>query len=250
MGAAASAIADGLNTSNKEEAKAKEQLELMMKLADARLDTFQSKLNTMFLDRESTMKTSVPGKRALRFERHVKVDTETAPAKGVEDAVDDFFGAGDTGSKGVLEGFKNVVKVGLSAILGDTSAGESYDEKFFVCMKHNAIIRVDMYTYKYNFSNEGVISTHKNILAYILCISVVDHRDVTVDELIYLASEFAGDGDVGAKSGYQTYLESLMKTWNNLNSVDPLAVPGRAKIEHLILPSPSNTLKGVEEAET
>jgi hypothetical protein len=29
------------------------------------------------LDRESTMKTSVPGKRALRFERHVKVDTET-----------------------------------------------------------------------------------------------------------------------------------------------------------------------------
>ena len=48
-----------------------------------------------------------------------------------------------------------------------------------------------MYTYKYNFANEGVISTHKNILAYILCISVVDHRDVTLDELIYLASEFA-----------------------------------------------------------
>jgi len=40
MGAAASIIADKLNTSDKEEAKAKEQLELMMKLADARLDTF------------------------------------------------------------------------------------------------------------------------------------------------------------------------------------------------------------------
>jgi hypothetical protein len=78
MGAAASAIAGALNTSDKEESKAKEQLELMMKLADSRLDTFQAKLNTMFLDRESTMKTSVPGKRALRFERHVKVDTETA----------------------------------------------------------------------------------------------------------------------------------------------------------------------------
>lgn len=41
--------------------------------------------------------------------------------------------------------------------------------------------------------NEGVISTHKNVLAYILCISVVDHSDVTVDEIVYLASEFAGD---------------------------------------------------------
>jgi hypothetical protein len=60
------------------------------------------------------------------------------PAKGVEDAVDAFFGTSDTGSKGVLEGFKNVVKVGLSAILGDTSAGECYDEKFFVCMKQYA----------------------------------------------------------------------------------------------------------------
>jgi hypothetical protein len=78
MGAAASAIAIALNTSDKEESKSKEQLELMMKLADARLDTFQAKLNTMFLDRECTMKTSVPGNRALRFERHVKVDTETA----------------------------------------------------------------------------------------------------------------------------------------------------------------------------
>jgi hypothetical protein len=46
---------------------------------------------------------------------------------------------------------------------------------------------------RYNFNNEGVIATHKNVLAYILCISVVDHEDVTVDEIVYLASEFAGD---------------------------------------------------------
>jgi len=77
MGAVASAITNALDHSKEDEAKAKEQLELMMKLADARLDTFESELRTMFLDRESTMKTSVPGKRALRFERHVQVDTET-----------------------------------------------------------------------------------------------------------------------------------------------------------------------------
>ncbi|KAI9784245.1 MAG: hypothetical protein M1816_000917 [Peltula sp. TS41687] len=232
MGAAASAIANTLNHSDADEAKVKEQLELMMKLADARLDTFEGELNRMFLDHESAMKTSVPGKRALRFERHVQVDTETTPGEGVGKAVEAFFGAGETGSKGVLEGFKNVVKTGLSTILGDTSAGESYDKKFFVCVKHNAIIRVDMYTYKYNFGTQGVVSTHKNILAYILCISVVDHRDVTVDELIYLASEFAGDGAVGVDSGFEKYLEMIMKTWNALKAIDPLPTVGRQVIEY------------------
>ena len=73
-----------------------------------------------------------------------------------------------------------------------------------------------MYTYRYNFSNEGVISTHKNVLAYILCISVVDHTDVTVDEMVYLASEFAGD----APDQYGNYLNSLVKTWKELRAND------------------------------
>ena len=77
MGQVASAIANALDNSKEKEAQAKEQLELMMKLADARLDTFEAKLKTMFLDKDSSQKTSVPGKRALRFERHVSVDTET-----------------------------------------------------------------------------------------------------------------------------------------------------------------------------
>ncbi|KAK1589755.1 uncharacterized protein LY79DRAFT_608563 [Colletotrichum navitas] len=232
MGNALSALIAPNEAADENERKKKEQLELMMKLADARLDTFQGELEKMFLDRESAMKTSVPGKRALRFERHVAVDAESTPGKGVEDAVDSFFGASETGAKGVLDGFKSVVKTGLSAILGDSSAGESYDKKFFVCMKHNAIIRVDMYTYKYTFGSKGVVDVHKNILAYILCISVVDHRDVTLDELIYLASEFAGDGDVGPGSGFQQYLEMIMKTWNALRAIDPLPVSGRPALEY------------------
>lgn len=68
-------ISDLLNDDKKED-KVKEQLELMMKLADSRLDTFESELKTMFLDQESAAKTSIPGRRALRFERHVQVDAE------------------------------------------------------------------------------------------------------------------------------------------------------------------------------
>ena len=81
MGQIASTVSNALDTSKENEAKQKEQLELMMKLADARLDTFEGELKEMFLNRESAMKTSVPGKRALRFERHVSVDTETTVSR-------------------------------------------------------------------------------------------------------------------------------------------------------------------------
>ncbi|KAJ5992576.1 hypothetical protein N7451_008300 [Penicillium sp. IBT 35674x] len=57
----------------------------------------------------------------------------------------------------------------------------------------NALIRVDMSTYRYKFTNEGVISNYKNVLAYIVCNFVVSHNDLTVDEMVYLASKFAGD---------------------------------------------------------
>ena len=68
---------------------------------------------------------SVPGKRALRFERSVRVDTGAEViiisfivnvesktdkieqgAPGVGEAVDAFFGAQTTGLTGVLDGFK------------------------------------------------------------------------------------------------------------------------------------------------
>lgn len=75
MGNAVSEIVKQIDRADEKEAKAKEQLELMMKLSDARLDTFEAKLKNMFLDNESASKTSVPGKRALRFERSVRVDT-------------------------------------------------------------------------------------------------------------------------------------------------------------------------------
>jgi hypothetical protein len=66
-----------LDNSDAKEDKAKEQLNILMKLADARLDTFQSELEQMFLDPDGAAKRSVPGKRALRFERSVRVDTSS-----------------------------------------------------------------------------------------------------------------------------------------------------------------------------
>jgi hypothetical protein len=95
MGNVVSDIVKNIDKAGEKEQAAKEQLEMLMKLADARLDTFQERLNRMFLDQDcmfvgktwkvkyvlillllsAAAKMSVPGKRALRFERSVRVDT-------------------------------------------------------------------------------------------------------------------------------------------------------------------------------
>ena len=69
------AISSLLDDSDEKEAKTREQLDILMKLAESRLDTFEGELISMFLDKDSAAKRSVPGKRALRFERSVRVDT-------------------------------------------------------------------------------------------------------------------------------------------------------------------------------
>lgn len=52
MGNSVSEMVKKIDQGDEKEKVKKEQLELMMKLADARLDTFQEKLNRMFLDNE------------------------------------------------------------------------------------------------------------------------------------------------------------------------------------------------------
>lgn len=71
------------------------------------------------------------------------------------------------------------------------------------------MIRMDLFTYRYNFSNEGVISSRNNVLTYVLCTSVVDHNDLTVDEMVYLASEFAGD----VRDEYEAYPNGWIQVW-------------------------------------
>ena len=77
MGAVVSDVSKGLDTNDESARRAKEQLEIIVKLADARLDVFESELRTASIDRDSAMNPSLPRGRALRLERHCLVDTET-----------------------------------------------------------------------------------------------------------------------------------------------------------------------------
>ncbi|VDB86051.1 unnamed protein product [Peniophora sp. CBMAI 1063] len=271
-----------------DDARAREQLEVLLKLADARLDTYQGQLEMMFLDNAGAAKRSVPGKRALRFARYVGVNVgvdqesyeqENAPSESnpdesglpkvtekkvstktafteVDEVVRTFFNITpeewapstvvpsnrnlqelpQTKRVSAMRGFAKVVSNGLKEILMETtSTGESTDQKFFVCIHHNAVIRIDVMTYRYNFNkvvnketekDAGKASTFlsfngqicENIFGYVYCLSVVDHSQVTDDELVFLASEFAGD----ALNEFGAYIDELMAVWAKLRAGNPI----------------------------
>jgi hypothetical protein len=264
MGANASSLVNPTSPSAITDPKLREQVDVLTKLADARLDAYQNKLEMQFLDNDGTAKRSVPGKRALRFSRYIGLDvgkkdvyvqseaeasTKVAPYLDVFDVVSRFFSISradldktDDKRAAAVRGFATVVSNGLSAILQNTSSGENTEQKFFVCIHHNAVIRIDVMTYRYNFSHFDeagntrsqssaapgqadansstkltMVGTFENIFGYVYCVSVVDHRDVTDDEIVFLASEFAGD----RLDEFGAYLDQLIAVWAKLRINGP-----------------------------
>ena len=93
MGASASALVNPASPDAVSDPKLREQLDVLLKLTDARLYAYQKELEMMFVDGDSqsslpfplppiylpllplgAAKRSVPGKRALRFSRYVGID--------------------------------------------------------------------------------------------------------------------------------------------------------------------------------
>ena len=73
------------------------------------------------------------------------------------EAVNEFF----KGKSGVKQGFKAIVKQGLSGLIGDTTIGETTENMFFVFPENYSIVRVDVKAYKYTFSTKGVLAKER-----------------------------------------------------------------------------------------
>ncbi|KAG9094450.1 hypothetical protein FS749_012455 [Ceratobasidium sp. UAMH 11750] len=218
MGTAVSAFRETLKKSdqtNKQDVE--EQLKFLVSAANDRLDKYQAELENGFSDKASIQRRSIPGNRALRWVREYTVRVDEHAADGIGAAVDSFFKAGEKGNgnagQDVLTGFKNIIQTGLNAFLGNNQAGEHEEQKFFVFVQHNAIIRIDVKLWRYNFTGTGVMADSENVLCYIFCTSVVDRSALTLDELTFLLSEHAGDDKVEA------YVDKLISVWNKMRLV-------------------------------
>ncbi|KAH6908487.1 hypothetical protein BKA70DRAFT_1427079 [Coprinopsis sp. MPI-PUGE-AT-0042] len=205
-------------------ARMREQLDFLVNAANSKLDKYQNELDDMFTDPATVEKKSVPGIRAIRWDRGYRVGvSEENAGSGLNEIVDGFFGMIEGGS--VVGGFKKIVSGALGTILGNRNAGEQEEQKFFIFMKENAVIRIDVKIWRYNFSSKGVMAETENVLCYIFCTSVVDSSKLKMDEFSYLLSEYAGD------DGVKDYVEKLISIWTSIAKMQKFINQTRIDLE-------------------
>jgi len=197
MGAAISAMRASLKAADDAEAqKTKQNLEILQQLVDSKLDKFEADLDAKFLNPASTAKLEVPGIRALRKTRYSTAAISDKPAEAISGAVDDFFSIGDQGTEtgtAIKTGFKKVVTGALNVFLGNTEAGQKEETKYFIYMLHNAIVRLDVKLWRWNFAGKGFSDTYQSVMGYVIALSIVDVKVLKTSEFVFLISEYAGD---------------------------------------------------------
>ncbi|EJT98700.1 hypothetical protein DACRYDRAFT_17883 [Dacryopinax primogenitus] len=216
LAAAREAVLAG-DKQNKQELE--EQLSFLVRLATAKLDKYQADLEAVFMtdDPRNSHRGGIPGFRALRWERAYDVDISK-------------------------DSNETLVTGALDVFLGNGHAGEHEEQKFFIFMQHNAIIRIDVKIWRYNFVSKGVMGEKENTDggADIFCTSVVNHDVLQDDELLYLLSEYAGDNAMA------DYLAKLVGMWNLIKSVTAEAKDPKNRLRIMSAPAP----KAIEAAPT
>ena len=110
-----------------------------------------------------------------------------------------------------------MVKSAISTLFADTTAGESSKTYYFVTMEHNVFVRVDVYIWKYYFSQKSIQDDVQQAFCYTFCKSIIDHKKVSLDTLIYLTSSYVGDD----LPKIQSYVEQMRQLYQDLEPQSP-----------------------------
>lgn len=180
MGAALTRIMNDLTGDSAEEVK--EQLQMLQTLADEIIEA-----------KSKDMKASAFEDKSLPV--LAKVDTitgssivaESGVGEGLDNLVDNLCN-GDW-----VAGLKSGIKTALNTFLGSASAGRNEKREFHVIYDHNALLRVEVYYYKYHFSSKGLKDHGQTMLCYVAQRCVLDSLRADPQVVLFEVSKSIGD---------------------------------------------------------
>ncbi|GEM_PF-1051869 len=203
---------DGITGKTEKDLQMKEQFGFLQKMAQAKCEQFRGELQNMFLS-GGTKELEIVGNRAMSYHDMQHVNLSSKSSDSIKNAIEMFF----KGKEGVIEGFKSIVETALDTLIGNSSMGEYEEKMFFVYPENFAIVRVDVKFYKYTFSSKGIIAETENIFCYTMAKSIVDHKKLSVDELLYLVTEMIGADKI---SEVKAFIKELRDIWKMLETED------------------------------
>ena len=160
-----------------------------------RLQILEKMVNSHLKEKKNLILNGVRGDQEIHLGTVVKeymdvaIKTDSNP-QTVDEAVDAFF------SGNFLDGAKKLVKLTVSAIAENISIGEHEQSSFLILWEDNALIRSDLYIYRWNFSASGVITDCESVSGILLMKRVVDILRVDIQVLTWAIScTKEGDAD-------------------------------------------------------
>lgn len=211
-----------LSGADEKAAQAKEKLDLLTNAAKANLTIAENRIAASLRgEGQGIEKLYIVPESVMQGQYGYTVATSDEVDAGITAAIDSFF----KGTKeGVKDGFKEVIKTSINALFASTKAGESEEQKYYVTVLHNAIVRVDVYFWKYYFEQKSITDDIEQAFCYVLVKSIVDHKKVSVDTLVYLISEQMDD-DLAKVS---EYVKEIRDVYNQIEGKTPALVAREA----------------------
>jgi len=241
-----------------DDTKSKEQLDLLKNAASNQLKIFRMEFKQKF-DNPDAFNGEILPVKMFDFEEQYRVDIKESSSSEIGSIVDGFFKG--TGGE-IKEGFKNMIKLAFSSILGDSQIGESKIKKWFIAVEYGELIRVDLMSWRYNFSGNQIISNVQNAYCFTLTKSFIDNNSLSKSQLKYFLAKSLGLtnlDEIMENENLKKYVEYLQdsldesksnrlvesnyyaRRWENN---DPITEKGASKLEFI---PEQNSIKSIEK---
>ena len=148
---------------DQEKQKMEERMQILERMVASHLD----KVHNLVINGERGDQEIHSGTVVEQFKQvNLKMSSKASPE--LESAIDDILGGS------FLKGFGKLIGVGIKAVLGNEAMGEYESSSMLIVWNSNALLRCDMYCYRWNFSSQGVIDQVEGAVGILMVHRVVD----------------------------------------------------------------------------
>ena len=146
MGNPISSLRKAVDQSDDEKQAMHERLNILERMVNQLLDN--AKIDKLYGDRGNQ---EIQTGTVVEYSKQVNIALSNRPGDDLDTAIKHFFG------KTIKEGFEKVVTAAVDAVLGNASMGEHEGSNMFIQWSDNALLRLDAYYYRWNFSSNEII---------------------------------------------------------------------------------------------
>lgn len=184
MGSAISAIQSSVGV--KDDKEIQDNLDLIQEITKQKKESFKA-----MLEASRSNIIEIPIDRILNSYSHsyCKIDQKSDQFSTEIGNTLKAFVHGD-----ILSGITSVMSMGITSILGNTSAGATLDTQYLIFVgKHGSFQRMDYELYRYNFTSDKVIAATQSVLLVTYAISSADIKTIDENTLTAVLDDKYGD---------------------------------------------------------